>query len=126
MRVVQAVTVGQASRQFDARGLEGTVKDFDAEDDETPVTVRLEVPVELLLERLEWNQGTGFECTGLPELLEELGVADALPKALAYCEAQGADSVELLREAGLGDELVESVREELPRAKALVLAKRLR
>ena len=65
-------------------------------------------------------------CTGLPELLDELGVADALPKALAYCEAQGADSVELLREAGLGDELVESVREELPRAKALVLAKRLR
>ena len=63
MRVVQAVTVGQASRQFDARGLEGTVKDFDEEDDETPVTVRLEVPVELLLERLEWNQGTGFECT---------------------------------------------------------------
>ena len=57
---------------------------------------------------------------------DELGVADALPKALAYCEAQGADSVELLREAGLGDELVESVRAELPRAKALVLAKRLR
>ena len=28
--------------------------------------------------------------------------------------------------AGLGDELVESVRAELPRAKALVLAKRLR
>ena len=28
MRVVQAVTVGQASRQFDAQGLEGTVKDF--------------------------------------------------------------------------------------------------
>ena len=28
VRVVQAVTVGQASRQFDARGLEGTVKDF--------------------------------------------------------------------------------------------------
>lgn len=126
VRVVEAVTVGQQSRQFNARGLLGTVKDFDEEDDETPVTVRLEVPVELLLEKLEWNQASEFECTGLPELLDELGVANALPKALAYCEAQGADSVELLREAGLGDELVECVREELPRAKALVLAKRLR
>ena len=47
MRVVQAVTVGQASRQFDAQGLEGTVKDIDAQDDETPVTVRLEVALAL-------------------------------------------------------------------------------
>ena len=69
-------------------------------------------------------------CEGLPELLAELGLSSALPGALAYCQAQGADSVELLREAGLGEELVESVRAELgaelPRAKALVLAKRLR
>ena len=126
VRVVEAVTVGQQGRLFNARGLLGTVKDFDDEDDETPVIVRLEVPVELLLEKLEWNQASGFECTGLPELLDELGVANALPNALAYCEAQGADSVELLREAGLGDELVECIRAELPRAKSLVLAKRLR
>ena len=84
------------------------------------------MPVELLLQKLEWNPASVFECTGLPELLDELGVPNALPSALAYCERQGADSVELLREAGLGDELVESVHEELPRAKALVLAKRLR
>ena len=44
--------------------------------------------MELLLQKLEWNQASVFECTGLPELLDELGVASALPIALAYCEAQ--------------------------------------
>ena len=100
---------------------------------DVPVRVRVRVRVRVQARaRVRANPNpnqqttTLTRCTGLPELLDELGVADALPKALAYCEAQGADSVELLREAGLGDELVESVREELPRAKALVLAKRLR
>ena len=51
------------------------------------------------------GSGSFVECAGLPQLLEDAGVADWLPAARAWCEKQGYDSVAEIKETGAGGEL---------------------
>jgi len=68
------------------------------------------------------------EAAAPPAWLRELfdgvqGVDDALTRAAAWCESQGYGSLQEVREAGAGSELVASTK--LPRGKAAIITKRL-